>query len=87
MHDNRRFQEDVTRNIRLLRREIGGNIHQHRLEQGMTLKKLSKLSGLSAARIDYLEMGKTEMDLHHLVSLAMGLRVSVRDLLVAGSLK
>lgn len=82
MQGRGQFHRDVTRNTRALRKAIGRNIHTLRLKRGMTLETLSRRCAVSIRQIDYLEMGKSETDLRHVVSLAMGLRVEARDLLV-----
>ncbi|MGH1403017.1 MAG: helix-turn-helix domain-containing protein [Alphaproteobacteria bacterium] len=81
MRKNRDFHNGVTRRARALRRQIGANIHAHRVRRNVTMEKLSRLSGLSVRCIDHLEMGKGEASLRHLICLSLALSVSVDDIL------
>jgi transcriptional regulator with XRE-family HTH domain len=69
-----------TRLLRHLRFGIGQNICNARTRQGMTLRKLSKKSGVPEHRIDQYELGKNEITLDHLLKIACVLRVRLTSL-------
>ncbi len=78
---DREFHYGVTRRLRVLRRQVGANIHACRLSKNVSLEKLSQRSGLSVALIDRLEMGGGEVELRDIISLAFALHISVDELL------
>lgn len=67
--------------LRHLRLTIGQNIHVTRTRQKMTLRYLSKKSGVPELRIDHYELGKNNLDFVHLVKIACTLEVDVKELL------
>ena len=75
------FYKDITRRVRAMRARIGANVHAARLQRGVTMERLARLSGLPPRVIDHIELGKGETDLHHLTALAVVLRVDVATLL------
>ncbi len=76
------FHEDVTRQTRAIRRRIGEILHVQRVRRGVSLRRLSRDSGLSMNVIDRIEMGKGCDDLRCIVALGKILRVDVGDLFV-----
>lgn len=65
---------------RQLRRTIGSNIHALRLERGVTLHRLSLLTGISIELLDQFEMGKNEIALRELLKISCVLGVEVGDI-------
>ncbi len=53
-----------------IRKMLGNNIRNIRLEKGITLKKLSKLSSISAETLDQYEMGKNQINFEILMIIA-----------------
>lgn len=86
MNEHQAFYKEATHKIRSLRRQIGENIHIIRKQRKIPLKKLSRLSQLNADIIDQLEIGKGELNLMHLIRLAIALKVDVTMLLSLESL-
>lgn len=80
MNEHQKFYKEVTRQVRQLRRQIGKNIHAVRMQRGMTLEKLARLSRMRADTIDRLEMGKGEIDLIHIVRLATVMKIEIENL-------
>ena len=60
-----------------IRKTLGNNIRNIRLEKGITLKKLSKLSSISAETLDQYEMGKNQINLIIANSLNADLGISL----------
>lgn len=69
--------------LRHLRLSIGRNIHEHRCERKLTLRKLAKLTGISEGLLDHYELGKNEIALDEMLKIACALRVSVAELIQA----
>lgn len=67
--------------LRHLRLVIGANIHARRLQHKMTLNKLSRLTGLNTNCLDMFEMGKDEINLHHMLTIATALNCRIKTLL------
>ena len=70
-----------TKPLRILRKIIGRNIHELRMERGFTLKKLSRHTNINPLKIDQYEMGKNEITLDKLFKIADALGVDIIDLL------
>jgi transcriptional regulator with XRE-family HTH domain len=62
---------------------IGQNIHRHRSQQKLPLKKLARLTGISELLLDHYELGKNEITLEALLKIACALRVDIRELMEA----
>lgn len=75
------FYRHVARSVRDLRARIGAQLHAARLQRGVTMERLSRLSGLPIRVIDHIELGKGETDLSHLTALALALGLDVTALL------
>jgi len=69
--------------LRHLRFTIGQNIHRHRSQQRLPLKKLAQLTGISEQLLDQYELGKDEIRLDTLLKIACALRVPVVELMQA----
>lgn len=69
--------------LRHLRLTIGRNIHQRRCEQRLTLRKLSRLTGISECLLDQYELGKNEIALDEMLKIACALRAPVTELMQA----
>ena len=67
--------------LRHLRFTIGQNIHRHRAEQKMPLKKLARLSGVSEQLLDHFELGKNEIALDELLKIACALEIRMQELI------
>ena len=65
--------------IRHLRSTIGRNIQEYRMTRKVTLKKLSRETGIGIARLDGFEMGKYEIRLDHLLIIAKTLKTDIRS--------
>lgn len=70
-----------TRLLRHLRLTIGRNIHQRRCERRLTLRKLSRLTGIPERLLDHYELGKNEIALNEMLKVACALRVSMTELM------
>lgn len=70
------IQKTCNERQRALRREIGVKIHELRRRYDITLHKLSRLSGLSVLALDYLERGRGEVNLYHIIALARAFGVN-----------
>lgn len=70
--------------LRHLRFTIGQNIHRHRSQQKMPLKKLAKLTAVSELLLDYYELGKSEIRLDELLKIACALEVEIAQLIMMG---
>lgn len=68
--------------LRHIRFTIGQNIQRRRVRQKLTLRKLSRLTGLPEERLDHYELGKSNLDFAHLVKIACVLEVAVTELLI-----
>ena len=75
------YNSEETKLIRALRRQIGQNIHNARSRQKLTLRKLSKYTGLSPEMLDKYEVGKEEIDLREIVKISLVLKVNIDQLL------
>ena len=55
----------MTRNhtLRDLRKAIGARLHQERLRRGLTLRQLSRRTGINETKLDQFEMGKNAINL------------------------
>lgn len=69
--------------LRHLRFSIGQNIHRHRSQQKLPLKKLARMTGISEPLLDSYELGKNEIALDALLKIACALRVPVVELMRA----
>ncbi len=69
--------------LRHLRFTIGQNIHRHRSQQKLPLRKLARLTGISEQLLDQYELGKDEIRLDTLLKIACALRVPVTELMQA----
>ena len=67
--------------LRHLRLTIGRNIHQRRCERRLTLRKLSRLTGINEDLLDQYELGKDEIRLDSLLKIACALRVPMTELM------
>ena len=71
--------------LRHLRFTIGQHIHTARTRQKMTLRKLSRLSGIPEFKLDHYELGKNEIRLDELLKIACVLGVSMEAMMVMHS--
>lgn len=55
-------------------------IKKYRLRKGLSLIKLSELSGVSKSFISEVESGTKDISLHNLIKIAKALGVSSKDL-------
>lgn len=69
--------------LRHLRLTIGQNIHRHRSQQRLPLKKLARLTGISEPLLDHYELGKNEIALDEMLKIACALRVPMTELMQA----
>lgn len=69
----------TTQLLRYVRLTIGQNIRAARTEQKMTLRKLSRLSGVPEHKLDQYELGKNEIGLEELVRVACVLDLNVME--------
>ena len=67
--------------LRHWRLTIGQNIHRHRSNQKLPLKKLAKLTGVSELLLDHYELGKNEIGLDELLKIACALETKVEELI------
>lgn len=67
--------------LRHLRFTIGQNIHTARTGQKMTLRKLSRLSGVPEHKLDQYELGKNEIRLEELLKVACVFGMGVTELM------
>lgn len=72
------LQKEDFRNFRKI---IGKNIYQLRLENKVTLKKLSYKTGISLIKLDQYEIGKSEITIHAAMKIANFFNVKPIDLL------
>lgn len=78
------LQQAVTESARVLRARIGGNLLRLRRERRVTLKQLSRRTGLGTQLLDRFELGKSEIELRHLLLIARVLESDWRALLEDG---
>jgi transcriptional regulator with XRE-family HTH domain len=81
MQDQQEFYRAVRWQLRTVRRQLGAVLHQRRQMQGVTLRRLAELTGLSADRLDRLELGKDTLDLVTVARVAVALKVELNHLL------
>ena len=67
--------------LRHLRFTIGQNIHRHRRQQKLPLRKLARLTCINESRLDQFELGKNEIRLDELLKIACALEIEVSSLL------
>ncbi len=72
---------DFRTQLKAFKKTIGGNIVRLRKSQNMPLAILSKRTGFSAARLDYWEMGRQNIDLVAIIRIARALKVPQEMLL------
>lgn len=75
------LQRSLTESTRELRRQIGRNLLRLRRERRVTLKQLSRRTGLGTHLLDHFELGKSEVELRQLLVIAQALKSDWRDLL------
>lgn len=66
-----------TKYFRQVRRKIGRKIHAIRMNQKITLKRLSSETGLPEDLIDQYELRKSEIRLNALLKIACAFRMDV----------
>lgn len=66
--------------LRNARRAVGLNIHRRRMHQEYPLTRLAETTGLSERLLDRYEMGKDDINLHHLLRIACALRTDLKNL-------
>ncbi len=84
MQDQHALQVATTAKIRILQKNAGARLQAVRLARRLTLEKLSRLTGLTPDTLDRLEMGKGEINLHHLMRLSIALHIQADTLLREG---
>ena len=67
--------------LRHLRFTIGQNLHARRVKRKWTLKKLSRLTGIPAHKLDQYELGKGEIRLDEVLKLACAFGVEMSNIL------
>lgn len=72
----------TTHLLRHLRATIGRNIHSARASRKITLKKMSKRTGIPEHSLDHYELGKGEIPLDQLIKIACVLDLKAWDLMV-----
>lgn len=75
------LQQAVTQTARDLRQRIGRNLLRLRRERHITLKQLSRRTGLGPHLLDHYELGKSDIELRQLLMIAQVLDTDWRDLL------
>jgi HTH-type transcriptional regulator, competence development regulator len=60
---------------------FGANLADERRTQGLTMRKLAELAGMSSSEISRLESGRRDPRLSTVIRVARALEVSVADLL------
>lgn len=68
--------------LRHVRYGIGQNIHRLRLQQKLTLIKLSRITGISPHLLDHYELGKNDTNLMALLKIACALEVEIKELMI-----
>jgi transcriptional regulator with XRE-family HTH domain len=66
--------------LRHWRFTIGQNIHHHRSQQKLPLRKLARLTSINESRLDQFELGKNAIHLDELLKIACALGIEVGDL-------
>lgn len=74
-------QQNLAETARNLRQQIGRNILHLRRDWRVTLKQLSRRTGLGTHLLDHFELGISEIELRHLFLVAQVLKADWRDLL------
>lgn len=69
-----------------MRFTIGQNIRAARTKHKMTLRYLSRKSGVPENKIDQYELGKNDIVLEHILKLACVLKIEIQSLLAGSSL-
>lgn len=64
-----------------IRRKVGANIRKKRDRLHMPLQILAKKSGIEIGNLDHFELGKSEIDVAHIVRIANALGVTPEELL------
>lgn len=64
-----------------LQKTIGQNIHNIRCKKKLTLKKFSRLTGISINLLDQYELGKNHIHLNELVRIASALNTKIEFLM------
>jgi len=67
--------------LRHWRFTIGQNIHHHRSQQKLPLRKLARLTSINESRLDQFELGKNEIRMDELLKIACALEVEIGNLL------
>lgn len=75
-------QASLTESARDLRQQIGRNLLRLRRNRRVTLKQLSRRTGLSTHLLDHFELGKSEIELRQILTIAQALKIDWRDLLM-----
>lgn len=75
------LQQAVTASARDLRERIGRNLLRLRRNRRMTLKQLSRRTGLGMPLLDHFELGKNDIELRQLLMIAQVLGADWRALL------
>ena len=75
------LQQVVTASARDLRERIGRNLLRLRRTRRMTLKQLSRRTGLGMPLLDHFELGKNDIELRQLLMIAQVLGTDWRALL------
>lgn len=75
------LQQAVTASARDLRERIGRNLLRLRRNRRMTLKQLSRRTGLGILLLDHFELGKNDIELRQLLMIARVLGADWRALL------
>lgn len=70
-----------TKMLRVLRADIGRNIHEARVRRKLVLAKLTRLSGVPKEKLDRYELGKNEIRLDELLRISCALDVPLARLL------
>jgi transcriptional regulator with XRE-family HTH domain len=63
--------------LRHVRQTIGFRIHQQRRKKRLTLRKLARLTAINEARLDQLELGKSEIRIDELLKIICVLKISL----------
>jgi transcriptional regulator with XRE-family HTH domain len=67
--------------LRHWRFTIGQNIHHHRSQQKLPLRKLARLTSINESRLDQFELGKNEIRMDELLKISCALEVEVQELI------
>jgi len=74
--------KDFRKRLKTFKKTIGGNIERIRKAQDVPLRTLARKTGFSAVKLDYWEMGRMNIDLIAIISIARALKVPHEHLLV-----